>query len=69
MLKDDNGMFERVSIKGESDSPKDLYTLKGIGPNNIKGSAGYRIHGMFPVLTYYDKKRDIALWRGAMPRQ
>ena len=49
------------------DLPSEVYVPKMINDDQIKGCARARAFGRFPVISYYNKRLNIVLWRSSEP--
>lgn len=47
--------------------PNTCYVPKQLSDKQLIGSAEFRTHGKFPILTYYNQENGIAIWRSSMP--
>ena len=45
--------------------PHRVYVLESASEQVLVGSARFRVNGRFPVLTYFNKAKNIAIWRSS----
>jgi len=58
-----------IATKGDKSGvrylPEKVYVLNNVQPATIQSSGQFRVHGMFPILSYYNKSKNIAIWRSS----